>query len=336
MDGKDHFRFMAPTKLLYDRTMHNNKISLTIALSGLLLFIATFLPFLLPFTAGYKVSARRAAQVTTSTPTSVIWTGNFVVRADLPFVWLRVAPLSSASIVATAYSNQLLTAATAPDGQTQVWDGMQWWGYVTLPAATISGWVEVTSLQAGPAPTLTATIAPEVVAPWGISTAVRVRTSLAFAWLRQKPSSDATVIYQVPAGSVMVTIGRPQSDSVQNWWPVLDVQSGLMGWVEQRALEPASLGADISAATLEPVPTSESWKPGNKVRVRPNVSISWVRAGPNARAPALTRVFTGNILDLVGTPLFGSGEWWWLVKTRGSNITGWVEASALEIAPSDA
>jgi len=47
-------------------------------------------------------------------------------------------------------------------------------------------------------------------------------------------------------------------------------------------------------------------------------------------------VVRGNILDVVGTSLFGDGKWWWLVKARGTNVTGWIEESSLEIAPSDA
>jgi hypothetical protein len=319
-------------KVLYDRIMKNQKIALACVLTGLFLLISV----MLPSAAGYTVSARPAAQAATPIPPNAAWTGNFVVRADLPFVWLRVTPFSSASVVATAYPNQALTAATSPDGQTQVWDGTQWWGYVTVPTVAVSGWVELTSLQAGPTPVPTATAAPEVVAPWGISTAVRVRATVTFAWLRQRPASDALVLFQAPTGSVMVTIAKPQPDSVQNWWPVLDVQSGVMGWIEQNSLEPASLGADITTATLIPVPTAESWQPGNKVRVRDNVVNIWVYVSPNTRARMLTRVVSGNILDLVGTPLFGDGKWWWLVKTRGTNITGWVEESALEIAPSDA
>ncbi len=316
---------------MYDGCMHNKKITFTIALSGFFLLVSTLL-----LTAGHPVSARQVAQTATPIPPAPVWTGNFVVRADLPFVWVRVAPSPSASVVATVNPNQILTAATAPDGQAEVWDGMQWWGFVTIPGGAISGWVEVASLVPGPAPTPTPTTAPEMVAPWGISTAVRVRASVASLWLRQRPASDAIVIFQVPAGSVMVTVAPPQSDGVQNWWPVLDVLSGVMGWAEQKSLEPASIGVDITHATLEPVPSAESWHPGNKVRVRDSVTVGFVRIAPNSRAQVLTRVFRGNILDLVGTPLFGDGRWWWLVKTRGTNITGWVEQSALEIAPSDA
>jgi hypothetical protein len=315
--------------------MKTKKITITIAVSGLFLFGLALL-FTPPLTASYTVSAQHADQVATPIPTQIAWTGNFVVRADLPFVWVRIAPQPSAANVATMYPKQILTAAVAPDGLTQVWDGTQWWGFVTVPGSTVSGWVEVASLEPGLAPTPTPTTAPEAVASWGISTAVRVREAVGFVWLRQRPSSDAIVLFKVPAGSVMVTIAKPQSDNVQNWWPVLDVQSGLMGWVEQNSLQPASWGADIAAATLVPVPTSESWQPGNKVRVRANMTASWVRVGPNSHAPTLTQVFSGNILDLVGTPLFADGQWWWLVKTRGSNITGWIAASALEIAPSDA
>jgi hypothetical protein len=314
--------------------MQNKKIGSAIALSGLFLLISVLT--VLPLTAQYTVSARHAAQVATPIPPNPAWTGEFIVRADLPFVWLREAPLPSAASVTTMYPNQVLAASVAADGQTQVWDGTQWWGYVTVPGSAVSGWIEIKSLNPRPAPTPTPTAVPEAVASWGISTAVRVRAAVNTAWLRQKPSSDAIVIFQVPAGSVMVTIAHPQSDNVQNWWPVLDVQSGLIGWVEQKSLEPASLGADITTATLEPIPPAERWQPGNKVRVRDSVTISWVRVAPNSRAQMLARVAPGNILDLVGTPLFGDGKWWWLVKTRGTNITGWAEQSALEIAPSDA
>src|ERR1041385_3801464 len=95
-----------------------------------------------------------------------------------------------------------------------------------------------------------------------------------------------------------------------------------MGWAEQNSLEPASIGADIASATLTPVPTSQSWQSGNKVRVRDDVTAGWVRVSPSLRARMLVRVIPGNILDLVGTPAqFADGDWWWLVRTRGTNIT---------------
>lgn len=314
--------------------MKNKKVGFPIVLSGLVLLILMVGSImLLPHET---VNARRANQAATPTPPNAAWAGTFVVRGDLPFVWLREAPLSSAASTATAYPNQTLTASVALDGRTQVWDGTQWWGYVNVPGVAVSGWIELTALQAAPTPTPTPTMAPQAVAGWGNSTAVRVRATLAYAWLRQKPSSDAIVLFQVPAGSVMVTIAKPQSDNVQNWWPVLDVQSGVMGWIEQNSLEPASAGIDIATATLEPVPPAQGWQPGNKVRVRNEVTVGLVQMAPNSRAQTLARVAPGNILDLIGTPLFGDGNWWWLVKTRGTNITGWIEQSVLDIAPSDA
>src|SRR3954464_1521747 len=116
----------------YDPVMNNKKFTLTLAISGLFLLISTLLPF--------TVSARQA----TPTPPNTIWGGTFAVRGDLPFVWLRVGPFSSGSVTATAYPNQILVAVQSPDGRTQVWDGAQWWGYVSVPAVGIQGWVELT------------------------------------------------------------------------------------------------------------------------------------------------------------------------------------------------
>src|SRR5689334_4130269 len=123
--------------------MKNKKLTLTL---GLFLIISALVLLMLPSTAG-------AAQSTTPTPPNATWVGNFTIRPDLPYAWLRVAPFSSASVVATAYPNQLVMAATSPDGQTQVWDGIQWWGYVSVPTVAVSGWVEIASLQMGLAPT---------------------------------------------------------------------------------------------------------------------------------------------------------------------------------------
>src|SRR5258706_8773665 len=180
-------RVLTCPESLYDRYMQNKYIYPAIVLSGAFLLISALVPLILPLPAGYAVSARQAAQAVTPVPPNTVWTGNFVVKAGLPFVWLRVSPLSDASVVATAYPTQVLMAASAPNGQTQVWDGMQWWGFVTVPAVAISGWGEGASLEAGPTPTPTATMAPEMVASWGISTAVSVRRAGPPLWVAQKP-----------------------------------------------------------------------------------------------------------------------------------------------------
>src|SRR5689334_21876843 len=114
--------------------MYNKNTQNWVVLIAAVLLITAQLTLTLPSTTGHTVYARQALQTATPNSSGAAWTGNFIVRPGLPFVWLRVSPQSEASVIATGYPNQLFVAATAPDGQTQVWDGMQYWGYVSVPA----------------------------------------------------------------------------------------------------------------------------------------------------------------------------------------------------------
>ena len=63
---------------------------------------------------------------------------------SLPYVWVRSAPSSSASVVYTVYPTSYATLQTT--GNTQ-WDGYQTWAEVTVIANSgIRGWVEQGSL----------------------------------------------------------------------------------------------------------------------------------------------------------------------------------------------
>src|SRR5690242_9689256 len=82
---------------------------------------------------------RAAATTPTPTPAPPNWSGDLVVAANIPFLWLRTQPASNANVIETIYASNVFTAVGSPSDLR--FDGVQWWGQIRTSSAT--GWVEV-------------------------------------------------------------------------------------------------------------------------------------------------------------------------------------------------
>ncbi|HVO44071.1 MAG TPA: SH3 domain-containing protein [Aggregatilineales bacterium] len=151
------------------------------------------------------------------------------LKAGVPFVWVRSAPLSTAAVLDTLLPSDAVAVTGSANS-----DGVQWWWQVQGPHG-VGGWAEQQSLlpaASNVTPTATATGA----ASWVVGTYVLIRYSAPFSWLRIAGSSTAVPVYTVQPGTTLVIIGGAHFDGTQWWWPVRLPNGSAQGWVEQTSL----------------------------------------------------------------------------------------------------
>src|SRR4051794_3814163 len=108
--------FMLPMGEFMRRSYRLSRIALLVILLNMVL--AMFLV------------APQPAAATSPTPTAIDWGGNFTVRSDIPFLWLRNEPSSNAGVVRTLYPGGIFATVGTPDDLK--WDGVQWWGQINV------------------------------------------------------------------------------------------------------------------------------------------------------------------------------------------------------------
>ncbi len=250
-----------------------------------------------------------------------------MVKAGVPFLWLRHDPSSYGGAITTIYPGRIFVASGS-----RVWDGVQWWGYVLLPPANTAGWVELSRIERiTNVPPTTPPTPSTPKEPWNSTTVVRVRESVPFVWLRADPNSYAGILLTASPRTVMAVAGNnAQSDSRQWWWPVRQVETGVIGWVEQASLEAVT---GVPPVTPNPAQAPAPWVISGVVRVRAEVPFSWLRRYYNSWSSPVHTVNSGTWLQLVASAQFDGIQWWWKVKVPGTTMTGWVEQKSLELPP---
>lgn len=168
------------------------------------------------------------------------------VRSDVPFVWLRSDPTSTAPVVHTVYPSADATLVTA--GAAGYWDGYQWWWEMTTyPGREQRGWVERISL----AQVVITTPPDESVTDASIQLQAKWETpfgaimeqseNVSFVWIREQPAVGR-ILYSIRPTEPFQVIGSPESDGYQWWWPVRigSAAATITGWVEQGSIVPLS------------------------------------------------------------------------------------------------
>ena len=249
---------------------------------------------------------------------------SFVLKAGVPFAWLRLAPSSSAAYTLTMQPGATVQSNTPATLQ---WDGVQWWIYVWPNFANVHGyyWVELGSLvsncpQPNPPPPASG------AANWQQGNVVRVKPGVYFVWFRAQPAPGSTPIHTVFSGADLVVMSGPSQDSYgQWWWHMSAPRTNVYGWVEQNSVNLIS----GTPTPVTPVPTD--WRAGDIVRVRGTVPFSWLRSTPGSASSVLYTAASGQTLILQDGPLSDNVQNWWRVAIPYSGISGWVEAGSLEL-----
>lgn len=151
------------------------------------------------------------------------------VRRGIPFAWLRDTAASDGAITRT-----LLTGSALNLTGERVLDTNQYWWPVRDPRSGTEGFVEQSALEYVQQ---SAVEAPAASGPWVADDVLRVRDTVAFAWLRSSASSTAAVTATLLRGSEVVVVSGPTSDGTQNWWEVMVADSATSGWVEEASLQ---------------------------------------------------------------------------------------------------
>jgi hypothetical protein len=148
-----------------------------------------------------------------------------------------VTPLPTEAAVAAATST---TAPAAPRAPTSV---------ITIESAETPGAVAATATPRAtstPVPVVTATppivtSAPTATPPApesGIAPGSTVVTADSDANLRAGPSLDAEIIGTILLGSELTVTGPAEAGDGTLWWPVIDVATGVEGYVAEELLTP--------------------------------------------------------------------------------------------------
>ncbi|MEP7289873.1 MAG: hypothetical protein ABI947_29330 [Chloroflexota bacterium] len=278
----------------------------------------------------------KPAETKTVNPPVSIWAGQYRVKASVPYLWVRFDASTTAGIFTTIYPGTVVNAVAAPSGTGLVWDGIQWWGRIQLPTTGITGFVEYGSVEpVGTATTPTFTPIPSSnAAEWQPTNIVHVKLTVPYAWLRSVPSSFGAVLYQTSAGANLSIQDKAQSDGTQWWWPVRDITSSVVGWVEQNSLE---LIGGVATATPTPIVTgtpsgaAANWQPTNIVRVKLTIPFVWLRSVPSSFGTVLYQESTGILLTIQDKAQSDGTQWWWPVRDTVSNVVGWVEQNSLDL-----
>lgn len=259
----------------------------------------------------------------------------YVLKAGIPFAWLRVEPSSVAASAVTMLPGQTITLNNPP---ILAWDGVQWWLYVWPNfAPNVHGyyWVELGSIEIRcQPPTLTPTPTPTPLpppptqpsgaAPWQPGYTVRVRLNVPFVWFRSAPAPGNQPIYTVFPGWQLLIVQGPAQDSYGQWWWLMrDPRNGMTGWVEQNSTELVSGGQT-------PVPPPTEWQIGDIVRVRLSVPFSWVRQMPSSNSAWSYTARPGQQLIVQQGPVNDGVQNWYQVGVLGTGVSGWVEQGSLE------
>jgi hypothetical protein len=263
------------------------------------------------------------------------WAGVFQVRNEIPFVWIRSEPDVNGAILETIPSGGIVRTQplnlSDPD-DTTFWDHVhrQWWGMVFT--SHTSGWVEMHSfsqIAAGESYS-PPQIDGQQPANWQMGNVVRVRASVPFVLLRIAPNSDAATKANPQTGSLLVIVGRVQSDQTQFWWPVRDPNGPSVGFVEQSSLEFVRTSRNFPLVPLDHV----DWLPGFKIRVKSDIPFVWLRQECHSDAEIVYTILSGQEVWIPGgLPIFDGLQYWRLVSIPGrSPISGCVEVNSFEFS----
>lgn len=137
--------------------------------------------------------------------------------------------------------------------------------------------------------------------------------------LRSGPSTNAGVIYQVPAGQIMTILGsNPASD-----WYHVRLANGQTGWMFAELLR-RNHGVITAQYEETPSPPQRYGDAGHTAMVS-SPSGATARSAPHVGFPAMFSVGTGAVLELVARSPYSP---WVKIETGGA--VGWVPLINLE------
>lgn len=282
-------------------------------------FLIACLILLLSLSVASAALAAPPAQTATPGPPVGLppyWYGEYTVRSTVPFVWIRRNPSSSSDVLDTVGRGDRVRGIPLEGSEgNMVWDGAQWWAYVSGPR--VKGWVEVASLtQITPGATATPVTA-NGAQPWKANNVLRVRRDVSFAWFRSGPFSNALNVGEVRPGTQLVVLtGTPQYDGTQWWWQVRDSGGYNAGYMEQNLLEFVRVRPNFVVSPILP----GFWREGYIVRVKANLPFVWVRQTPGSSAMIVETVLRRTELRL-GTGVHEDAVQVWREVSFGS-VTG--------------
>lgn len=196
----------------------------------------------------------------TATPAKQTWKAGTTLQIapGVPFVWLRTIPRPDSPVRATVMPGTALIVQAVVEPSVDQYN--QVWWLVSAPSLGRVGWVEQTSLMLALAtstpgvtltstailirppgtPTASASLAARPPAmTWVIPNVLFVKSSVAYISLRATPSPTGNVLDTLQLGGLVIVRGAAYWDGGQWWWPVQSAYSGVIGWVEQNAVERA-------------------------------------------------------------------------------------------------
>jgi uncharacterized protein YraI len=131
--------------------------------------------------------------------------------------------------------------------------------------------------------------------------------------LRTQPSLSASVVGQMPGGSMFTVLAGPTCADGYNWWQVN--YSGLIGWTAEGRTNEYWIEPVMCYATLP-----SRMAIGMRGRVTPGLP-NRLRVEPNTGSNVLALIPGGGLFNIVAGPYCGENTTWWQVNYNG--IVGW-------------
>ncbi|MGC4106611.1 MAG: SH3 domain-containing protein [Thermomicrobiales bacterium] len=222
----------------------------------------------------------------------------------------RSAPSTSASVIALLQAGTTGTVVGGP----QTANGYTWWQFRTSGGTV--GWSIQDSLAKSSGTTTTTTTTTTTSAPgtnkFVVGDTLRVTEALNF---RSSPSTSASIIAQLPAGTTGTVLAGPTSANGYLWYQ-FRTSGGTTGWAVQDWLAKTSGTTTTTTTTAAP---SAKFVIGDSLRVTDAVNF---RSSAGTSGSVIAVLAAGTTGTVTGGPTSANGYVWWQFITSGGT-TGW-------------
>ena len=248
---------------------------------------------------GWSVKTNFAAAPVDTNPVAKFTVGDTVQATTT--INIRPRPGIAQTVVASVGPGVPFTITQAPIAVTEyIWYGVF--------GSFGGGWVMENNLVAAGTPGGSDKFA--------IGDAIQVTSAVNF---RSAPTTSASVIALLQAGTTGTVVGGPQSANGYTWWQ-FRTSGGTVGWSIQDSLAKASgTTTTTTTTTTTPAPGTAKFVAGDTIRVTEAINF---RSAAGTSASIITQLPAGTTGTVLAGPTSANGYLWYQFRTSGGT-TGW-------------
>ena len=238
---------------------------------------------------GWSIKDNIAAAPVDNSPNAKFKVGDTVEATET--INIRPRPGIAQTVTARAYAgNQFQITQPALGVTDYIWYGVY--------GSFGGGWVVENTLRG-------VNSTPPPAGRFQNGDSVRVTETMNF---RSSPSTSASIIAQLNAGTTATVVGGPSAGNGYTWYQ-LKTSGGTVGWAVQDWLE----------KTTPTPPPAGKFQIGDTIRVTEDLNF---RSSPSTSGSIIALLSAGTTGTIVGGPTSANGYTWYQFKTS-SGTTGW-------------